>query len=250
MPSPTVSAPRDGNILLITLDTTRADHLSCYPRWKSDATYAKTPHLDALAARGVRFAQATVQAPVTLPSHASILTGTYPPKHGLRDMEGFALDKSRPTLASVAQGGGFATAAFVGSRVLARPFGLAHGFQSYDDSMGQSKVDDAAGEFAERRAEVVTDRALDWLRNNRQSKFLLWAHYFDPHAPYDPPEPYKRTYSRDAYSGEIAYTDAQLAVCFKGWNRSGCVSHLDSCHWRSWRKPRRARRDDAWRLSL
>src|SRR5262249_39073549 len=104
-PSRTPSAPRDGNILLITLDTTRADHLSCYSRLNPAGTYAKTPNLDALANRGVMFAQATVQAPVTLPSHASILTGTYPPMHGLRDMEGFALDKSRPTLASIAQSG-------------------------------------------------------------------------------------------------------------------------------------------------
>src|SRR5882724_10481778 len=133
-------APRDANILLITLDTTRADRLGCYsgPR----PAGAKTPHLDALSARGVLFSHAMAQVPLTLPSHASIMTGAYPPSHGLRDMEGFVLDKSHPTLASITQGSGFATAAFVGARVLAKTFGLANGFTSYDDDMGNQPDED------------------------------------------------------------------------------------------------------------
>src|SRR4030081_1186956 len=140
-------ARQDGNILLITLDTTRADHLSCYPGSKG----AKTPHLDALSARGVLFVHATAQVPLTLPSHASIMTGEYPTVHRLRGMEGFVLDKSNLTLASITQSNGFATAAFVGSRVLAREFGFANGFAAYDDNMGNLVEDDTIpGVFAER----------------------------------------------------------------------------------------------------
>src|SRR5947209_8572758 len=198
----------DGNILLITLDTTRADHLSCYAGSTPAGTHAgraKTPHLDALSARGILFAHATAQAPLTLPSHASIMTGEYPPLHKLRGMEGFVLDSLHPTLASITRSNGFATAAFVGSRVLARQSGFANGFTSYDDDMGNQAEDDTIpGVFAERRAAVVTDRALGWLKENRQRRFFLWAHYYDPHVPYDPPEPYKYLYASDPYSGEIA----------------------------------------------
>jgi arylsulfatase A-like enzyme/Flp pilus assembly protein TadD len=152
------------------------------------------------------------------------MTGKYPPNHGLRDIEGFVLDASHATLASIAQGNGFATAAFVGSRVLAKQFGLAKGFTSYDDNMAQTEAEDQAGVFAERRAEQVTERALDWLRSNRQKKFVLWAHYFDPHAPYDPPEPYRRTYAQDLYSGEIAYTDEQVGRLLDGLQQLGLAS--------------------------
>jgi arylsulfatase A-like enzyme/Tfp pilus assembly protein PilF len=217
---------RDANILLITLDTTRADHLSCYSGLSPAASRrfkgANTRHLDALSRRGVLFARATAQAPLTLPSHASMMTGKYPPLHGLRGMEGFALDKPLPTLASITQANGFATAAFVGSRVLARHFGLANGFASYDDDMGsRTQEDSATGVFAERRAAAVTERALGWLKANAQSRFFLWAHYFDPHTPYDPPEPYKHAYAQDAYSGEIAYMDEQVGRLLDGLAQMG-----------------------------
>lgn len=186
---------------------------------------ASTPHLDALAGRGVLFANATVQAPLTLPSHASIMTGKYPPVHGFRDMEGFALDKSHATLASLARAGGFATAAFLGSAVLAREFGLANGFDQYDDDMGGSATHNEPAMMTERRGAVVTDRALAWLRSNRQRRFFLWAHYFDPHAPYDPPEPYKRAYAQDPYSGEIGYTDEQVGRMLQGLEQLGLASN-------------------------
>src|SRR5271157_5066510 len=141
------TAPRDANVLLITLDTTRADHLSCYTPGR-----ANTPHLDALAARGVRFAHATAQVPLTLPSHACIMTGTYPPVHGLRDMGGFTLANSHPTIASIARSAGFETAAFVGSRVLAKHFGISNGFQAYDDDMTAQNEEALPGVFPERRA--------------------------------------------------------------------------------------------------
>lgn len=225
--SPTAAPPpRDANILLITLDTTRADHLSCYGKrtlapgfspasrsaaLKGGATGgAKTPHLDALAARGVRFSHATAQVPLTLPSHACIMTGAYPPVHGLRDMGGFVLTKDHPTIASITQAAGFQTAAFVGSRVLSKHFGISNGFATYDDDMSGKTAEGMPGVFPERPASEVTERALDWLKQNSGKKFFLWAHYYDPHAPYDPPPPYRQTYSKDLYSGEIAYMDEQV----------------------------------------
>lgn len=219
-PAPPASAPRDANVLLITLDTTRADHLSCY-----GPHGAKTPHLDGLAARGVRFAQATAQVPLTLPSHACIMTGAYPTVHGLRDMGGFVLDPSHPTMASLVQAAGFATAAFVGSRAVAKHFGLSHGFDTYDDDMGaQTEEGKLPGIFPERRASVVTDRALEWLKQNGGKKFLLWAHYYDPHQPYDPPEPYKRLYAKNLYDGEIAYMDEQVGRLLDGLDQLGLTS--------------------------
>src|SRR5690242_2011636 len=159
---PKSASSRKANVLLITLDTTRADHLACYRdpgARQSDHPGPKTPHLDALAARGTRFAHATAQAPLTLPSHACIMTGAYPPVHGLRDMGGFVLAKTHPTMASIAQAAGFATAAFVGSRVLSRRFGLSNGFATYDDDMGgEEEEGKLPGVFPERRAAVVTDR--------------------------------------------------------------------------------------------
>jgi arylsulfatase A-like enzyme/Tfp pilus assembly protein PilF len=216
-PSREIAASRDANVLLITIDTTRADHLSCYA-----PGHVKTPHLDALAARGVRFGHATAQVPLTLPSHACIMTGAYPTVHGLRDMGGFVLDKSHPTIASLTQAAGFQTAAFVGSRAVAHHFGLAHGFDVYDDDMGpQTEEGKLPGVFAERRAGVVTDHALDWLKQNGQRKFFLWAHYYDPHEPYDPPEPYKHEYAKSLYDGEIAYMDEQIGRLLDGLDSLG-----------------------------
>ena len=213
-------APRDANVVLITLDTTRADHLSCY-----SSRGAKTPHLDALAARGVRFAHATAQVPLTLPSHACIMTGAYPEVNGLRDMGGFILAKSHPTIASVTQAAGYETAAFVGSRVLSRAFGLSNGFDTYDDNMAELTGEPRLpGSYAERRAAAVTDLVLTWLRNHDRKKFFLWVHYYDPHAPYDPPEPYQRLYASDLYSGEIAYMDDQVGRLLDGIKQDGLDS--------------------------
>jgi choline-sulfatase len=201
--------PRDANVLIITLDTTRADHLSCYAH--SGTGYAQTPYLDALAARGTRFEHATAQVPLTLPSHACIFTGTYPEVHGLRDMGGFVLTPNHLTLATLAKRAGFQTAAFVSSKAVSRHYGLAQGFDTYDDHMTTRDLEGRLpGVFPERRASVTTDHALAWLAQNGQRKFFLWVHYYDPHDPYDPPEPYKRQYAKDPYSGEIAYMDAQV----------------------------------------
>ncbi len=207
---PSNPAPRNANVLLITLDTTRADHLSCYR-----PGFAKTPNLDGLAARGVRFEYAIAQVPLTIPSHACIMTGSYPEVNGVRDMAGFVLSATHPTLASLTHAAGYGTAAFVGSSVLSRRFGFSTGFETYDDYMGKSFVEaNQPGLLLERRASVVTDRAMDWLKANGNKNFFLWCHYYDPHAPYDPPEPYRHLYAKDPYSGEIAYTDSQVGRLF------------------------------------
>jgi choline-sulfatase len=237
-PPPPVA--RDVNVLFITLDTTRADHLSCYAADSveaglsrhaggvkpplqpavADRRYskrgAKTPNLDALAARGVRFMQATSQVPLTLPSHACMFTGTYPEVHQLRDMGGFVLDPKHLTLAKMAHDSGFQTAAFVGSKAVGRQWGLQQGFDVYDDHMPSPGQEEGKlpGVFPERRAAVTSDRAIEWLKQHGQQKFFLWVHYYDPHDPYDPPEPYKSAYPKDPYSGEIAYTDEQVGRLF------------------------------------
>src|SRR5262245_1679655 len=142
---------REVNVVLITIDTLRADHLSCYAR---DAV--STPNIDALAAAGGRFAKAFAQVPLTTPSHASILTGTYPQVHQLRDNGGFVLDSTLPTLASVMRQAGFTTAAFVGAAVLHHQYGLNRGFDTYaDDMRATSKEKLLPGVVAEVRAEVV-----------------------------------------------------------------------------------------------
>ena len=205
---------RDASVLFITLDTTRADHLSCYGSEAVSRTKrgARTPHLDALAARGTRFARATSQVPLTLPSHACMFTGTYPEVHQLRDMGGFTLDPKHLTLATMARNAGYTTAAFVGSKAVGRVFGINQGFDTYDDQMPSRAQEEGKlpGVFAERRAAVTTDRAMEWLKQHGKERFFLWVHYYDPHEPYEPLEPYKTAYPNDPYSGEIAYTDGQV----------------------------------------
>ncbi len=218
------SRHRDANVLLITVDTLRADYLSCYGK-----RTVSTPNLDSLASRGVRFTQAVAQIPLTTPSHASILTGTYPQVHKLRDIEGFVLDNKLPTLASIASQGGLETGAIVGAAVLNRRFGLSKGFKSYFDDMQEERaVGRLPGVVAELRGEIVTRHAIEWLEKQSQSgigtdphrKFLLWVHYYDPHFPYDPPDPYRSRYAKDPYGGEVAYTDEQIGRLL-GWLNDG-----------------------------
>ncbi|MGI8786055.1 MAG: sulfatase-like hydrolase/transferase [Acidobacteriota bacterium] len=226
-PKSTAAARGDLNVLLITIDTLRADYLSCYGK-----KGIQTPHLDGLARRGVRFAQAFAQVPLTSPSHASILTGAYPQVHKLRDIGGFLLDDKVPTLATVTRSAGLQTAAFVGSAVLNRRFRLDRGFETYNDDMGAQAASDKGNEklpgiVAEVRAEVVTDRAIAWLNSALErgtattpaKNFFLWAHYYDPHFPYDPPPPYRT--GQDLYGGEIAYTDAQVGRLLEFLRQSG-----------------------------
>jgi choline-sulfatase len=200
------SAPRPLSVLLVTLDTTRADRLGCYGR-----TSAATPHLDALAAGGVLFQKAYSHVPLTCPSHTSLLTGRLPTHHGVRDNGGYVLAPDVPTVAERFQAAGHRTAAFVSAFVLDRRFGLARGFATYHDRVPPGRAADQ-GDPSHRavRAEETVGRAMEWLAAEPARPFFLWVHLFDPHHPYEPPEPYASRFRDDPYDGEIAYMDAQL----------------------------------------
>lgn len=197
----------DRNVLLVTIDTLRADALSSY------GGRAQTPNLDRLAARGVRFTGAHANAVVTLVSHASILSGLYPYQTGVRDNIGYRVKPEMPTLATRLKASGFATGAFIGALPLTKRFGLTRGFDVYDDQIPEMT---GAVDFAlpERRADVVVSRALDWIAAQDTKKFFAWVHVFDPHAPYNPPEQWKAQYAGAPYQGEVAWTDAALAPLF------------------------------------
>jgi arylsulfatase A-like enzyme/Flp pilus assembly protein TadD len=198
------ASPASRSVVLVTLDTTRADALGAY------GARTPTPALDGLARRGVRYANAITASPLTLPAHASLLTGLEPPEHGVLDNGIAVLGSDLPTLASVLEKRGYSTAAFVASRVLDRRFGLARGFATYDDRMAAENTGEYG--YPERSAVAVTDAALAWLdRAPRARPFLLWVHYYDPHAPY------QGDGDGDAarYAGEVAAVDRQVARLLK-----------------------------------
>jgi arylsulfatase A-like enzyme/predicted Zn-dependent protease len=193
------------NLLLLTLDTTRADRLRCYGNRDIE-----TPNLDRLAHTGVLFTRAYAPAPVTLPSHGSILTGLYPYHHGARMNALSHLDESNVTLAEVLADAGYVTAAFVSAFVLHEQFGTAQGFEVFDYEGEQST--EFWGAVAERPADQTCDRALAWLRGRADAAapFFLWVHFFDPHWDYRAPSPYAERYRDMPYDGEIAFMDAQV----------------------------------------
>jgi arylsulfatase A-like enzyme/Flp pilus assembly protein TadD len=193
------------NVVLITIDTLRADHVGCY-----GYKQIKTPNIDSLAADGVRFERAFAVVPVTLPSHSSMLTGTYPMLSGMHDFSGNKLSPLQPTLASVLKQAGYQTGAVIAAAVLDSRFGLNQGFDFYYDHFEFSRLDEANLDEMERPGNVVADMALDWLAKNSQKKFFLWMHLYDPHFPYHPPEPYRREYAERPYDGEIAFADEQV----------------------------------------
>jgi arylsulfatase A-like enzyme/Flp pilus assembly protein TadD len=203
------------NVLLITLDTTRADHLGCYG-YKP----AKTPHLDRLAREGVRFARVYCPAPLTLPSHSSIMTGLYPVTHGVRN-NGHYLPSGIRTLAEILKGRGYSTAAFVSSFSVDSRFGLGRGFDVYDDTF-RSELPFKT-QNAERRAEETFARFSRWLENNGKNRFFGWVHYYDPHLPYDPPPPYKEEFDGDPYDGEIAYMDQYVGAVLERLKEKGIL---------------------------
>ncbi len=203
-------APSPANVVLITIDTLRADHVSCY-----GYKQVKTPNIDGLAADGARFERAFAVVPVTLPSHTTILTGTYPMLSGMHDFSGNKLNPQQPTLATVLRQAGYATGAVVGSAVLDSRFGLNQGFDFYYDHFDFSRLDEANLDEMERPGNVVADVALDWLAKNVQKKFFLWMHLYDPHYPYRPPEPYAHEYAGHLYDGEIAFADEQVGRLFQ-----------------------------------
>jgi arylsulfatase A-like enzyme/Flp pilus assembly protein TadD len=194
------------NVLLVTIDTLRADALSSY------GGAARTPNLDRLAASGARFTFAHAHAVVTLPSHTTILSGRLPYEHGMRDNSGFRVREGTATLATRLKSAGFATGAFVGGFPLTKRFGLTPGFDTYDDQMPEL-TGAIAISMPERRADQVVGRAVDWI-GKQQQRFFSWVHVFDPHSPYLPPEPHLSTYSTQPYYGEVAWTDQALGPLF------------------------------------
>jgi len=198
------------NVVLFTLDTLRADRLGCY-----GYRGVHTPAIDRLAAEGVRFADAVTAVPLTLPSHATILTGRYPPIHGVRDNGTYALAPEWETLAERLKAAGYETAAFVAASVVDRQYGLAQGFDTYDDQIPRrARAPGIEDPYPQRRGDVVVDAAIEWLNRYRQrdsgQPFFIWIHLFDPHTPYDPPEPFRSQYAASPYDGEVAFTDAQV----------------------------------------
>jgi pentatricopeptide repeat protein len=205
------------NVLLVTIDTLRADALSAY------GGPAVTPALDRLAVEGVRFDFAHAHAVLTLPSHASILTGEHPFRHGLRGNSGYRLPRDAPTAATMLKQAGYATAAFVAAFPLDSRFGLNAGFDVYDDHYGEGHAP-ADFDMPERPASAVVPLARDWItrraggerqgaegREQRAQPWFVWVHLFDPHAPYRPPPPFDTQYAAQPYYGEVAATDAALA---------------------------------------
>jgi arylsulfatase A-like enzyme/Tfp pilus assembly protein PilF len=202
------------NIIMFTIDTLRADHLECY-----GYRGVKTPQINRIAEEGILFQYNIVATPLTLPSHSSIMTGTYPMYHGVRDNGGFYLDESHTTFAEALKGEGYATAAFVAAFVLDSRWGLDQGFDYYYDNFDLTKYKTVSLDSVQRRGDEVLTEVYRWLGENGQQKFFAWIHLYDPHTPYDPPEPYKSQYGGKRYrlyDGEIAYVD-QLMGEFRAY---------------------------------
>ncbi|MGD2294508.1 MAG: sulfatase-like hydrolase/transferase [Candidatus Aminicenantes bacterium] len=215
------------NVLLITIDTLRADRLSCY----SDQ-HLETPNIDSLASRGTLFSRAFAHTPTTLPSHTNILLGTTPLHHGVHENTNFTVRQEHLTLAELLKAEGYATGAFVGAFPLDSRFGLDQGFDIYDDDYYTRFLQDdqedtervqiflekdlarLTAEKAERKAEQVVAKALSWLRPQK-SPWFLWIHCYDPHSDYDPPEPFRTEYEDSLYDGEVAYTDFVMGQLFE-----------------------------------
>lgn len=203
------------NILIVTFDTTRADHLGCFGN-----TSIKTPHVDALAEEGVLFEKAFTPIPITLPSHTTIMTGKVPFAHGVRDNGLFSVGPQQKTLAEILKEKGYATGAAIASLPLTSQFGIDQGFDFYDDKIA-AHFEDFLGNrqiarqrlfFDERKAGQVNEALIPWLKENSDQPFFAWAHYFDPHHPHEPPAPFSHLYASNLYEGEIAYADQSFGV--------------------------------------
>jgi arylsulfatase A-like enzyme/cytochrome c-type biogenesis protein CcmH/NrfG len=209
------SAPARPNVLLVTLDTTRAEHLGAY-----GATGAATPAFDRIAHEGLLFTSAWTVTPLTTPAHASSMTGLYPQAHGVRNNGRFRLPGEVKTLASVLAGAGYRTGAFVGAFTVSRPFGFAAGFERFDDDFG---TDGHGRARSERRADEVDTRALAWLTEavRGPAPFFAWLHYYDAHDPNEPP--IAETFRGRLYDGEIASADAALGRVLEFLGQAGVL---------------------------
>ncbi|HSD65053.1 MAG TPA: sulfatase-like hydrolase/transferase, partial [Vicinamibacteria bacterium] len=221
-------APADLNVVVVTLDTLRADRLACY-----GFRGIETPNIDAVASQGVLFEQATSTVPLTLPSHASIFTGLIPPHHGVRDNGGFFVEEKTTTLAERMKEGGWTTGAFIGAWVLDSRWGLGQGFDHYADRFDLSKYKVVNLGTVQKKGDEVMDLALAWLEGVKAKKFFAWVHLYDPHTPYEPPEPFLSRYPGQRYVGEVAYTDqvvGRLVAWLEGagvWDRTLLVLLAD-----------------------
>src|SRR5277367_3061713 len=206
------------NVILITLDTTRADRMGFL-----GSERGLTPNLDLLAKQSVVFTRAYAQVPLTTPSHAALLTGTYPQFSNLEDL-GAPLRADLPYLPDLLHHHGYHTAAFLGAYILdpaASAPGFDRGFDLYDGHFHQRKPGEDRYKSVERRAEDVANRALGWLSRHQQRPFFIWLHFYDAHDPYDPPEPFKTKYADALYDGEIAYTDSIVGSFVEVLRRHG-----------------------------
>ncbi len=211
---------RDFNVVLITLDTARADSVACYGN-----TRVKTPAIDGLARRGLRFDRCVAQAPLTLPSHTTLLTGTFPPFHGIRDNGGAIVPSGLETMAEIFKTAGYQTAAFVGAYVLDSRWGLNQGFDTYFDQFDLTRRQGGSPLDVQRPANEVIDAALPWLEQQKAGKFFAWVHLYDPHIPYRPPAPYDKDYADQPYLGEVAFADAQIGRLLSFLETNGLLDH-------------------------
>jgi arylsulfatase A-like enzyme/Tfp pilus assembly protein PilF len=194
----------DLNIILITIDTLRADHVSAY-----GGNRASTPALDALATEGVRFDHCVCQVPLTLPSHVSLLSATYPLYNLVRDNGAFLVPEALPLVSEVLQARGLDTAAFIGAFVLHSKWGLNQGFSTYSDRFDMGRYGKILLQN-EKRADEVLGEAKHWLETRGEKRFFAWIHLYDPHSPYNPPPPFAARFPDDPYRGEVEYTDREL----------------------------------------
>ncbi len=199
-------ALRGSNLLVVTIDTLRPDRLGLY-----GSTAGLTPNLDRLGSEGIVFENVLAHVPVTLPSHTSLFTAKIPPRHGVHDNGTFRVGAGEETLALRLKSRGYETAAFVGAFVLDARFGLDRGFDLYDDYYGEKRSFASFTEL-ERPAEAVLAPAERWLTERGAKPWFAWVHLFDPHAPYEAPEPYRSRHSADPYGAEVAYADAALGA--------------------------------------
>jgi arylsulfatase A-like enzyme/Flp pilus assembly protein TadD len=190
------------NLLFITIDTLRADRVGVY-----GAKNVATPNLDRLAREGALARHATVQVPLTRPSHISIFTGRYPAEHGIRDNVAPALGQDVPLMAETLKAAGFATGGFISSIVLARPSGLERGFDTFSDRFDVGEDDARFLNTIQRRGDIATGEAIEWIQKHRQERFFAWVHLYDPHDPYEPPGRYATEYADRPYDGEVAWSD-------------------------------------------
>jgi arylsulfatase A-like enzyme/lipopolysaccharide biosynthesis regulator YciM len=198
------------NVILITLDTLRADFVSAYGKGKAD-----TPNMDRVAKEGVLFETCIAQTPLTLPSHTSILSGTYPLHHQIRDNGGFLVPDSLELVSEILQKQGLITSAFIASYVLHSKWGINQGFDTYSDDFDLSRYERISLGDVQKRADEVLANAKKWLKTQKKNRFFTWIHLYDPHTPYEPPSPFKEKFPRRPYRGEVEYMDHQLGLFFQ-----------------------------------